>query len=309
MKRVGIIGIDKNANDYIARIQNSDDFELIGLYDHNAVEAAKFAKQFGVNSFTHPMELIENVEIINFGCSHQMDNECVVMAIKKAKHIFFEADFLKSANNAIKYMDLAEEAAVKIQVSRSDRFNPMVEKARQFIGEPKFIETKRMLNLNESKQSIDDLCDLLLKDLDLVTSFVNSEVRKIQTQTNNPMSSEIELLNVRIEFDNSCVANFNICSLSAENSYNITFYQENTIVDIDFMEKKLKVVKSNYDGSQKDVFTFDQKVDKSKIFDIEFKSFKKCIEDNSSPEVSLNEAANIIQIIDEIKFQIEAGKR
>jgi len=136
MKRIGIIGLNNQAIHHIEKIKEINDFNLVGVYDHNAVLAKEIANKYGLKSFHCPIDIIEQVEVVDFVAPHPMDFEHASMAIKSARHLFFEDYFMQDMQKAMKLMDLADEAQVKVQISRCDRFNPAVKKARKYIQNP-----------------------------------------------------------------------------------------------------------------------------------------------------------------------------
>jgi predicted dehydrogenase len=302
--QIGIIGLDSNVAQNIEKIRSVSEFELIGLYDHNATLALKTAKQFSINYFNNPADLIAQSSIIDFSAPHPMDIHHAGMAIRSARHLFLENNFLQNSTQAHKLMSLAEEAKVKVQVSRSDRFNIVVTKARPYINQPGFIEIRRTLSINRSRNDFEIIMQLLLQDIDLILSFVNSEVKRIQTRTNYVFSNKAELINTRIEFDNGCVASFNINSLSNINTRKIAFYQENSVINIDLIEQKLEVLSSEHEANQS--------ISKSFVHDnisvnptkSEMESFSRCILQNTSPVVGLCDASQSLLILEEIREQI-----
>lgn len=303
MKRIGIIGLNNKAIHHIERIKEMDDFKLIGLYDHNAVLAKNVAKKHGLQSFHHPIDIIEQSEIIDFVAPHTMDYEHASMAIKSARHLFFEDYFLQDINKTTKLLNLVDEAQVKVQISRSDRFNPAVQKARKYIKNPSFIETRRAITLLNHSNNSDPIMELLIKDVDLILSFIDSGIKRIQTRTNNPYSSKVELINVRIEFDNSCVANINLSSLSSISYNKAALYQNTGVIHIDLQECELEILSSEEEQSNK-IVSLDSDVSKVNILGSELQSFYNCIDDNTIPIVSLRDVANVLEIVDEIKRQI-----
>lgn len=306
MKRIGIIGLGQNATDHIKKIQSIDEFDLVGLYDHNPSISNNAAKAYGLKSFSHPIELIEQSEIIDFVSPHPMDCEHINLAIKSARHLFLENHFLQNTKQAQRLINLVEEAQVKVQISSSDRFNPAVQKAKQYIENPSFIETRRAIAYSYAKDNNISVMDLLLQDVDLVLNFVESGVRRIQTRTNNPFGDNVELINVRIEFDNACVANLNISSLSPTSYSKAAFYQQNAVINIDLLEQNLEVLSSASKKQQNKSLLIDSKSQNFDSLRAELQSFHNCIEQNTNPIVGLNEASYVLEIMEEIRLQIGA---
>jgi predicted dehydrogenase len=250
------------------------------------------------------LDLIEKTEIIDFATPHPMDNEHASMAIRSARHLFLENKFLTDSAQVLRLMNLAEEARVKVQVSRSGRFNPAVQRAKEYIDGPSFVEIRRALPFAGNQANNAAVFDALLQDIDLIQHFVDSGVRKIQTRTNNSFSDLIELLNVRIEFDNACVANLNISTLSPLSYNKAAFYQENGVINIDLQNQRLEVLSSLPKKLENISLAFDGSDSSMSALVTELQSFTHCIDNNSIPLVGLSEVALNFEIIEEIKEQL-----
>lgn len=304
MKRIGIIGIGDNVNRHIKQIQNIHEFDLVGIYDHNPKKALQMAEKYNINTFSHPLDLIEQADILDFIDPHTMDIEYINMAIRSARHLFIENRYLKDKRQIQNLIDLVDEANIKVQIARADRFNPAVVMARDYIQQANFIETRRGIANISTEDKFDIAMDLLTEDLDLVLSFANAGIRKIQTRTNNPYGGDIELLNVRLEFDNSCVANINISSLSQDSYSKIAVYQQDAVVNIDLVNSTLEVFKSTFSNHEKLSFNLANETLRVDPLYSEFLSFHNTIKSNSTPIIGLFEANIVMEIIDEIKSQL-----
>ncbi len=304
MKRIGIIGIGNTVINHIEQIKQINEFDLVGIYDHNPKKADELSKKFGIHTFSHPIDLIEQSEVVDFISPQPMDLEYIFMAIKSARHLFIENKFLKNKEQIQNIIDLADEANVKVQIARHDRYNPAVIKAREFVQHANFIETRRGIADISPKDKISTALDLLIEDLDLVLSFANAGIRKIQARTNNPYGNDIELLNVRLEFDNACVANINISSLSPNSYSKMAIYQQDAVVHINLGNNTLEILKAN--TKSQDILSFDFKNEAIKIKALysELISFHNSIKTNISPIISLDEDNTILEIIEEIKSQL-----
>ncbi len=304
MKRIGIIGLGDNVIKHIEQIQQIQDFDLVGVYDHNPIKSHHLADMFGVNSFSHPLDLIEQSEVVDFVSPHTMDIEHINFAIKSARHLFIENSFLYNKKQIQQLIELAEEANVKVQIAREDRFNPAVIKAREYVQQANFIETRRAITNVSPDEKLKTALNFLSEDLDLVLSFANAGIRKIQVRTNNPYGSNIELLNVRLEFDNACVANVNISSLSPYSYNKMAIYQQDAVVHIDIANSTLEILKANQSNKDKLSFNLHNEAVIVDPLYSEFQSFHDSISNNSNPVIGLNDVNIVMEIIDEIKSQL-----
>jgi len=77
------------------------------------------------------------------------------------------------------------------------------------------------------------------------------------------MSDTPDIANVRIEFDNGCVANLTSSRISMKRMRKMRLFQKDSYISIDFLEKKTEIIKLKSSGD-KNVFSFDIETNKGK---------------------------------------------
>jgi predicted dehydrogenase len=100
------------------------------------------------------------------------------------------------------------------------------------------------------------ILDLMIHDIDVILSLVKSEVKSISANGVAVMTDTPDIANVRIEFNNGCVANLTSSRISMKKMRKIRLFQKDAYIGIDFLEKKTEVIKLKQD-SDENVFSFD----------------------------------------------------
>jgi predicted dehydrogenase len=119
-----------------------------------------------------------------------------------------------------------------------------------------FIEVHRLAQFNPRGTDVSVILDLMIHDIDIILSLVKSNVNYISANGVSVMSDTPDIANVRIEFDNGCVANLTSSRISMKKMRKMRLFQKDAYIGIDFLEKKTEVIKLNTPGD-KNVFTFD----------------------------------------------------
>jgi len=70
------------------------------------------------------------------------------------------------------------------------------------------------------------------------------------------MTDTPDIANVRIEFNNGCVANLTSSRISMKKMRKMRLFQKDAYIGIDFLEKKTEIIKLKT-AEDKDAFTFD----------------------------------------------------
>jgi predicted dehydrogenase len=89
-----------------------------------------------------------------------------------------------------------------------------------------------------------------------VLSLVKSPVKNIYASGVAVMTDTPDIANVRIEFNNGCVANLTSSRISMKKMRKIRLFQKDAYIGIDFLARKTEVIKIKQD-SDTNVFSFD----------------------------------------------------
>lgn len=199
------------------------------------------------------MDACDLVDIVAPTTSHF---ELGKAAITKGKHVFIEKPLANTMEEAKELVKLAREANSKFQVGHVERFNPAFLALDGYTINPMFIEVHRLAQFNPRGTDVSVILDLMIHDIDIILSLVKSNVKFISANGVAVMSDTPDIANVRIEFDNGCVANLTSSRISMKKMRKMRLFQKDAYIGIDFLARKTEVIKLNT-PEDKNVFTFD----------------------------------------------------
>ncbi len=131
-------------------------------------------------------------------------------------------------------MALAAAHERVVQAGHLERFNPAVIAARRFLSRPMFFEAHRLSIFTPRSLDVDVVLDLMIHDLDIVLSLVASPVREVRAVGLPVLSGKVDIANVRVEFEDGCVANFTASRVSTERVRKLRFFQPRQYLSLDF---------------------------------------------------------------------------
>jgi predicted dehydrogenase len=126
-----------------------------------------------------------------------------------------------------------------LQIGHLERFNPAVLAVHPYIHMPMFFEAHRLSVFTPRSLDVDVILDLMVHDLDIVLSLVQSPVHSLQAVGLPVLSRKVDIANVRIEFASGCVANFTASRVSTERVRKLRFFQPHQYVSIDYARQDL----------------------------------------------------------------------
>ena len=243
MIRIGVLGAGHLGKIHIKLLKQIPEFELVGFFDPNKKKTAKAEEEFGIKSFESIQQLVAEVDAVDVVTPTLSHYECAALALKNSKHVFVEKPITNTVEEAKDLIRLAEEANVKVQVGHVERFNPAFIAARPYCKHPMFIESHRLAQFNPRGTDVSVVLDLMIHDIDIILSMVNSNVKQISASGVAVVSDTPDIANARIEFDNGCVANLTSSRISMKNMRKSRFFQKDAYISVDFLDKVCEVVK------------------------------------------------------------------
>ena len=157
-------------------------------------------------------------------------------------HCLIEKPLASSIEEADRILSIAAKHQVLVQTGHLERFNPAVAAARELINRPMFFEAHRLSVFTPRSLDVDVVLDLMIHDLDIVLSFVDSPVREIRAVGLPVLSRKVDIANVRIEFENGCIGNFTASRVSTERVRKLRFFQPHQYLSLDFARQDLLMI-------------------------------------------------------------------
>lgn len=311
MLKAGVLGAGHLGKIHLKLLNLSENYELVGFYDASKEVRDAISSEFGYTAFDTEEALIEAcdmVDVVTPTTYHYTSGEKV---LKAGKHLFIEKPITSTVEEAEKLIALAKKHNVLGQVGQVERFNPAFMAVNKAIESPMFIEAHRLAEFNPRGTDVPVVLDLMIHDIDAILSVVNSKVSKVTASGVSVISETPDIANARIEFENGCVANLTASRISMKNMRKARFFQKDAYISVDFLEKKVEVVKmkdapkdpddfamilQNAEGVKKQIYFDNPDVPGNNAILDELDAFAKAIHTNTEPIVSLEAGTEALRV-------------
>jgi predicted dehydrogenase len=311
MLKVGVLGAGHLGKIHLRLLNESNKYELIGFYDPDAINGKSVAEEFGYRYFDNLNKLIAAVEVVDIVTPTLSHYECAKKAMELGKHVFIEKPITNTLEEAETLIALQQKMSVKGQVGHVERFNPAFLAVRDSINNPMFIETHRLAEFNPRGTDVPVVLDLMIHDIDAILSVVDSKVKKISASGVSVISTSPDIANARIAFENGCVANLTASRISLKNMRKSRFFQKDAYISVDFLEKKVEVVRmkdapeipgefdmvlQNAEGVKKQIYFENPEIRINNAIQEELETFADAILQDTEPIVSLEQGARALRV-------------
>lgn len=311
MLKVGVLGAGHLGKIHLKLLDQSSKYDLIGFYDPDIANGQRIEKEFDYKYFEQLDDLIDSVDVVDIVTPTLSHYNCAIKAISKGKHIFIEKPITNTLEEAEHIRLLVSENNLRGQVGHVERFNPAFKAIRSEIKNPMFIECHRLAEFNPRGTDVPVVLDLMIHDIDIILSVVQSPVLSIQANGVSVISETPDIANARIEFENGCIANLTASRISLKNMRKSRFFQKDAYISVDFLEKKTEVVKmknapknpgdfdmilQNAEGQKKQIYFENPNIVPNNAILDELETFAEAIKNNTKPIVTLRDGANALKV-------------
>ena len=301
MLKIGVFGVGHLGKFHLNNWKEIQGCELVGFYDPDEKNAEEVIAKYGLKRFNEPGELLAEIDAADIVAPTDHHFSLCEAAIRRGKHVFVEKPLAQTMDEAHALVKLVRESNVKLQVGHVERFNPAFLAVKDLKLNPMFIEVHRLAQFNPRGTEVSVILDLMIHDIDIILSIVKSDVKFISASGVGVMTETPDIANVRIEFNNGCVANLTSSRISMKKMRKIRIFQKDAYIGIDFLNKKSEIIKlKDQETDDENVFTFDIEtlsgkksiaISNPQIPDInaikkELEEFKNAIEKNTRTIVS-----------------------
>jgi predicted dehydrogenase len=156
--------------------------------------------------------------------------------------LLIEKPLARNLAEADEIVALAREHGRIVQAGHLERFNPAVRAVLGLLNRPMFFEVHRLSVFTPRSLDVDVVLDLMIHDLDIVLKLVDKPVREVRAVGLPVLSKKVDIANVRLEFENGCVANFTASRVSTERVRKMRFFQPHQYLSLDFARQDLLTI-------------------------------------------------------------------
>jgi predicted dehydrogenase len=320
MLKVGVLGVGHLGKFHLNNWKEIAGVELVGFYDPNDIAAQEVTQKFGLARFLDLERLIDACDAVDIVAPTTFHFDLCKAAIRKGKHVFVEKPLANTMEEARELVKLVKESNIKMQVGHVERFNPAYLALEGIPLNPMFIEVHRLAQFNPRGTEVSVILDLMIHDIDIILSLVKSEVKIISASGVAVMTDTPDIANVRIEFNNGCVANLTSSRISMKKMRKTRLFQKDAYIGIDFLNKKTEIIKLKTPQDM-DAFSFDLDTPYGKksiaminppipevnAIKMELESFRNAIINNIPTIVSEVDGIRAMDVAHQILYKIKSN--
>jgi predicted dehydrogenase len=280
------------------------------VVDPNTVRADAVAREFDCKAFGSVEQMLtthSEVQATSVAVPTILHLEVARNLMEAGVDVLIEKPLATTLKDAGELIRLASKHERVAQVGHLERFNPAVRATVPLINRPMFFEVHRLSVFSPRALDVDVVLDLMIHDLDVVLTFVESAVKEIRAVGLPILSGKVDIANVRVEFESGCVANFTASRVSTERVRKLRFFQPGQYISIDYGRQDVLVFSvgdpARRPAEMAGVPSVNPQIQMAKPVIVaeepllaEIKSFLQSVRDRSRPVVSLEDGRKALEL-------------
>jgi predicted dehydrogenase len=316
---VGVFGRN-HARVYKELEAQGEPVRLVGVVDPELDRADAVAREFGCRAFGSVGQMLtthSEVRAASVAAPTVNHLEVAGALMAEGVDVLIEKPLAATLAEADGLVELATKHRRVVQVGHLERFNPAVRATVPLLTRPMFFEVHRLSVFTPRSLDVDVVLDLMIHDLDIVLSFVNSAVKEVRAVGLPILSGKVDIANVRLEFESGCIANFTASRVSTERVRKLRFFQPQQYISVDYGRQEVLVFAVGEDGSAASAPSVNPQIKVAKPavaseepLHAELKSFLHAVGGHAKPVVSVGEGRRALALALDIVAAIrEHGKK
>ena len=311
---VGVGAFGRNHARVYRQLQQAGSVRLVGVVDPETARADAAAREFGCKAFGSVAQMLtthSEVQAASVAVPTVLHREVARTLMEAGVDVLIEKPLAATLGEADELVRVAAKHKRVAQVGHLERFNPAVRATLPLINRPMFFEVHRLSVFSPRALDVDVVLDLMIHDLDVVLTFVKSEVKEIRAVGLPILSGKVDIANVRIEFESGCVANFTASRVSTERVRKLRFFQAGQYISIDYGRQDVLVFSVGDAGGDQGEPSVNPQISMAKPavtaeepLLAEIKSFVQAVRERGRPVVSLEDGRKALALGLEILGEI-----
>jgi predicted dehydrogenase len=302
MTRLAVIGAGSFGKNHVRVVSENPRAELKYVVDADLERARERAGHRGAAAVADFREVIGNVDAAIIAVPTVAHAEVACALLEAGIDVLIEKPIAATLEEAGRIVDTADRAGRIVQVGHLERFNPAILAVEKLATIPLFFEIHRMSVFTLRSLDVDVVLDLMIHDLDIVLALVRAELKEIRAAGISILSPKVDIANVRLEFENGCIANLTASRVSTDKVRKLRLFQPRQYISVDYARQSAGVFTV---GGAEGIGFEQLPIEPGEPLKLQFDHFLDCIETRNNPKLDGRTARKTLEIALSVLAKIE----
>ena len=288
--RLGVVGLGQWGRHHARVLAGMPGVELAGVVDLDPREAEAAVARYGTRGYVDHRELIGKVDAVTVVVPTV--HHCSVAAdfLDAGVHVLLEKPMTATIEEARRLVDLNHRLGTVMLVGHVERFKPVVQKLRDVVREPLFINARRVRPFEPNRvMDVGVVLDLMIHDLDIVLSLVPERVAEIGGVGIRVHNSHEDLAVAHLTMQGGCRMTLTASRVSAIKAVEMEVTMADRAIHLDYLREAISI--RHYNGELQ-----RHALDGEEPLRAELSHFVSCVRGDERPRVSAEDGLRALEV-------------
>jgi predicted dehydrogenase len=303
--RLAVVGVGHLGRHHARVAASISGVRMVGIHDHHPGRAKEVAREFSLRILPDFDTVAAEAEAVVVATPTVTHAEIAGFFLDRGRHVLVEKPMTASVTEADDLLSRARRRGLVLQVGHVERYNPAIQAALDLSLSPRFIEVHRLGVFSARSLDVDVVLDLMIHDLQIVSTLVGRPVREIRAAGVPVLTPRLDIANARLAFEGGCVANLTASRVSAEKVRKCRVFAPSIYVSVDMQAQSVSAYRLSRDSGRPEIHPVAVSVSREEPLARELADFRRAIAEGGRPLVSGEDGRDALFLAERVLEAVE----
>jgi len=249
--RVGVIGCGFWGKNHLRVYSELENVELVAAADIDRDRLKFVEKRYGIETYEDYKEMLkrEDIDALSICTPSITHAEIALDSVRAGKHILVAKPMTTTVEDGLKLIEAAEEQGVILLVDHIERFNPGVQRVKEYIeagkvGKVVLISSKRVSRWPVRIGDVGVVKDLAIHDVDIMRFLTNKDPVEVYAIAGRIHHRYEDYANIILRFQSLPTAFIEVNWLTPKKTRKLIVTGSDGIITLDYITQEITIANS-----------------------------------------------------------------
>lgn len=303
---VAVVGAGNMGSNHIRVYDELPGADLVEVVEKDPERAREVANQYDVQVFDNVSKL-HQARAATIAVPNRLHRKVAVPCIKAGLDVLIEKPLAMSVSDAKIIADVAADTGAVLQVGHIERFNPAVNVLAEILENKQIIalEAHRLGPFNNHLTSESVVFDLMIHDIDVIQSLVDSPIQHVDAVGTQSRSSKIDHAIAHLKFDGEILGTATSSHVTHKKIRSLAVTTQDVYIQLDYQRQQITVSRRESEqttmlqgstGYRTEIIEETPFIHTREPLKNELEHFLDCIRSRSEPKVGADDGVATVEL-------------
>ena len=237
--RMAVIGAGALGRHHARILSGFEDVELVAVCDPRSAAGTAVAAQSRTEWVADYRQVLDRIDACTIAVPTILHHPIAVEVLRRGLPVLVEKPLTARLDEAEELVELADRRDVPLAVGHVERFNPAMQAAAPLCAGARYIRAERLSNYAFRSTDIGVVHDLMIHDLDLVLSLVDSPIARVEAFGVSILGGHEDTVQARVVFENGTIADFTANRVCPAAKRALQVWAADGVVNVDLSSREV----------------------------------------------------------------------